>query len=486
MKRTFKGTIKAGLVAGAIVAMSFGAQSLFAADSGFEFHAYARSGFAFAPGLYLSGGQLDEHGIGRLGNELNQNYVESELVHSNTNSDGSWAKYHVMFVFNSNKGVNNANTGTSAFPSYPGSYGANGVGDVLMRQVYAEMGGFSWDPKATYWVGERYYGRDDIHILDYFWRDMSGEGVGITNGLNGLFDLAEVLFQGPTTTATSANYSEQFIPFTTDLRLHLGALTPALSGLEVEAAVTYADTANTASNGSGTSNYGIQAALVYSPDKFFWFADGYSRLVLQYGMGDSATEWSLGTANANIGADVNAYGIRAIVFGEASNVLPNLDIMPELTYAMFNNAGSQGNNASGAVVAQDVASHLSFVIRPVYKFTQNLSLQLEAGFDHIFATNQLTYYGAGGNVATGNAGVASAGFSATNYKVTLAPTLSLDSGFWGRPQLRLFWSLVGTSGAQNVYGWNGTANGTYTAGYVDANGTSTLENRFGVQFETWF
>ncbi len=474
MKKTYKGAMKISAVVAALVALTFGAQTAFAQSAGFEFHAYARSGFAFAPGLYTTGGQIDEYGVGRLGNELNQSYLESELVHTNTNADGSWAKYHVMFVVNSNGNIKD-------FKSYPGSYGNGGVGDILMRQAYVEMGGFNWDPKAVYWIGEKYNGRDDIHILDFFWRDMSGEGVGISNAFNGFVDLSEIAAgNGNTYTIAGENY----IPFTTDLRLHLGAVLPALSGVELEGAVTYAPVSNNGGDQSGnhilpgnnTSNYGFQGAIVYSPDKFFWFADGYSRIAVQYGAGDSASAWYLGTANAEVGNAVGATAFRALIFGEATNVLPNLDIMPSLYYEMVNSAitaAEGGKNQAGQAADEDVASKLSFVIRPVYKLNQNISVQLEAGVDHVSGTNSNTFFYANG---AGFAGI-------TNYKVTLAPTLSLDSGFWGRPQLRLFWSLVGTSGTTTQYGTWGQSS---VVGNVDANNSSTSENRFGVQFETWF
>jgi maltoporin len=35
----------------------------------------------------------------------------------------------------------------------------------------------------TFWAGQRYYRRDDIHIHDFYWRDFTGIGAGV-EGIN--------------------------------------------------------------------------------------------------------------------------------------------------------------------------------------------------------------------------------------------------------------------------------------------------------------
>jgi maltoporin len=449
MKKTFRGTVKGGLVAGALALMAFGSQPLFAGT--FEFHGYARSGEMFAPGLYTTGGQVDEHWIGRLGNEGNQNYLESELVNSDTASDGSWAKYHVMLVINSN-GFN----GTGAFSNYPGSYGNGGVGDILMRQAYVEMGGFAWDPKAVYWIGEKYIGRDDIHILDFFWRDFSGEGIGVTNAFNGMVDLSVE----STGSANGAN-GENYLPFNTDLRVRpfMTMGIDALSSMELEAAVSYQY--GISGGNSKQSDYGYQFAAVYPFPKFFGIADGFSKAAIQLGFANDGTDWNLGHAYTGAAASKDAVAVRFIVFGEANNILPNLDLMPAIVYT----------TAKSGVTNEDQASKLGIALRPVYKFNNNLSLQVEGGYSHTFGTNSVTWY-QGNSINT----------TADYYKVTVAPTLSLNSGFWGRPQLRMFYTFVGG----DVY--VGTAAGTTTVNsfHADNANSSNTESRFGFQFETWF
>ena len=261
-----------------------------------------------------------------------------------------------------------------------------------------------------------------------------------------------------------------------------------LSGLELEYNILYQQGLDQYSvsgdQGAGASqtatDYGNQFAVVYSPDKFFWFADGYSRLVLQYGMGTAGTAWNMGADNIrNTTGDVHSvagtWGLRAIAFGEANNVLPNLDVMPAVIFQTYNDGFSQDCQANA----------IQFDIRPVYKFTQNLSLQVEYGIADIMSDNNVTYWSDGGqgNSSSGN-GASVGGTHGILQKFTIAPTLSLNSGFWGRPQLRLFYSFI--SADKELYyrpNWGASNTGTFSNG----GGTDPgYANTMGVQFETWF
>ena len=72
-------------------------------------------------------------------------------------------------------------------------------------------------------------------------------------------------------------------------------------------------------------------------------------------------------------------------------------------------------------------------------------------------------------------------------KATIAPTLTFDSGFWSRPQLRLFatyakWDRDVADAIDGNYDW-GT--GTLSAGAYSRSGKTSTWN-FGVQGEVWF
>jgi sucrose porin len=544
MKITFKGTVKAGLVAGAIAAMMAVAPAAFA-DNSFEFHGYARGGVSMYPGfqdingpnsIWGQPGGLNVNGdmgimsglVGRLGNEGNDNYAETEFVDKNVNSDGSFAKYHIMFATrfqddfasypnNSVTGLDFGNPSGSvgsgyyyyAGPNYPSGWNPGSVSlttQFMVRQLYAEMGGFSWDPKSVYWIGKKYNGRDDIHILDLFWRDYSGTGFGVQNALNGMFDFSWVTNGQSDTgrTGWQSNAATSFLginssdiaaglPMDWDFRFRPAVISGLsfLSGLELEYNFQYQQGLNdqtvsntNTTNGSETRQaveYGNALDVVYSPDKFFWFADGYSRFVVQINNGNAGTSWNMGAAyprdNSSVlggnppHANAASWGFRAIAFGEANNILPNLDVMPALIYQVYNDG----------FASDPMAAMINFAIRPVYKFTQNLSLQVEYGIADVMADNGVTYWVDGGSGASGN-GFSAGATHGMVQKFTVAPTLSLDSGFWGRPQLRLFYSFINVD-KPLIYknGWGDPA----TLGN-DNNPNTDTANVFGVQFETWF
>ena len=50
-----------------------------------------------------------------------------------------------------------------------------------INQMYVEGKGFDIAPQASFWIGKRFYGRADVHIVDTFYVNMSGVGAGADN-----------------------------------------------------------------------------------------------------------------------------------------------------------------------------------------------------------------------------------------------------------------------------------------------------------------
>jgi maltoporin len=104
--------------------------------------------------LGISGGHY------RLGNECDF-YGEFGLTHTGT-TEGISYKARLMF--------NQYNPGTD-----------QGKTSSTFEQMYVEGKGFDISPNTNFWIGKRFYGRSDVHILDTFFVKMDGVGGGADN-----------------------------------------------------------------------------------------------------------------------------------------------------------------------------------------------------------------------------------------------------------------------------------------------------------------
>src|SRR5260221_7221672 len=54
--------------------------------------------------------------------------------------------------------------------------------DFVMREAFLEMSNvFKSAPEITFWSGQRFYDRQQVEPMDYYWLDMSGYGTGVKN-----------------------------------------------------------------------------------------------------------------------------------------------------------------------------------------------------------------------------------------------------------------------------------------------------------------
>lgn len=98
-------------------------------------------------------------GLGRLGNECHT-YGEFALSHG-VKAGGVDYKATLMTNFGS-----------------PGGSNANGLTQAT-QQIYIEGKGYDIAPNQTFWIGERFYHRADVHFDDSFYINMSGTGAGV-------------------------------------------------------------------------------------------------------------------------------------------------------------------------------------------------------------------------------------------------------------------------------------------------------------------
>lgn len=409
----------ARIVASLILAGAMSAVAM--ADNDFEFKGYARAGATYNSSLNAINTGLfepdtgDANNVGRLGIGEN-NFLEAELI-KNFKAGKTWAKSHIMFAHS-----------TTDTPSWSGS--------VAVRQAFVEMGGLSIAPNATFWAGKRFYGRDDIHITDKYWRVFSGTGAGVQGLMNGNMDIAFVSGSSPQNEASGwtpivDKNGGEVSNATLDVRYRIQKVGPG--NLELEGALTMLP-GNSDTNKSNADS-GLQVAAIYGMNSFFNVASGFSKVAFQYGM-DSAAGNVGDAQDGNNGADGDAM-YRLTAFGLAS-VGENWQVMPAFVYE--GKMPDQGEDTSV----------LSAVVRPVYKINDNVSMQFEAGY--AMMDDGTDTYG--------------------EYKLTVAPTLKLDTnGFWNRPELRAFVTYVGQD---------------KDLGDISRGSDGESELRFGTQAEVWF
>lgn len=400
-------------------------QNMLAKNDSFEIHGYGRVGvLANQDGKQVTGGIPNKNIVGRLGNETD-NYWELEFVKKFTADNGVWSNWHLMFAQH-DKNRDRLNDGS-------------GTADVSVRQLYAEMGGFNWNPNLTYWVGKRFYNRQDIYITDYYWNDYSGTGAGVQGLVDGNLDLAYV---------AGSSWEDDLLTVDGKLMSHNFIGTYRYNSWTFDAMAMFANDNDTTGIGKtdDTADSGVQGNVVYGGLDFYGISDGFSKTYFQagYGLGSTNglghTQWNWTTNQKDISYRLGTYGVTD---GEKWAIMPETFVQYDVI-----DATSDNNKLT-----------FSAAVRPVYKVVDNFIVQFELG---------LGYEGYNKNENTN--GNKRNGFT---YKATVAPTLTMNDSFWGRPQLRVFGSYVG---------WSSDVAPKDDKAYAGSDG----ELRVGVQAEVWF
>lgn len=381
----------------------------------FTYSGYLRSGF----GINGRGGQqVSFQAPGafakyRLGNETDT-YGELGFTNNwlNPNDDGATFATTVRLSFSS--GNNN---------NYDNSVG------FRVREAFAEAKNvIPAAPGMSLWAGNRFYDRHDIHINDFFFYDTSGLGGGFEGlkagpgrlavaFMGGASDdaMAQVLALGKRTKKQiDFRYRDVRLPDDSRMRLWLDFIfeSPTQAG--------------------GDTVFGLAAGVMHEKSVL----GGFNKAMIQYGQGSGMYFNSyLGGGEGN----EDAWMLRVTELLQAQ-LAPRLSLMGSAIFQHIDNGTS-------------TERWISLGVRPVYSFTQYLSLATELGID---------------NTQAGDAD------SATLGKLTIAPQITPGPNFWARPSIRAFATLAM---------WNDAGKGRI-GGPVYSN--ETLGTSFGVQLESWW
>lgn len=339
------------------------------------------------------------------------------------------------------------------YDPYTGSGGNNF--QTTLPEAWASIGNImASQPDFKFWAGSRFYRRQDIHINDFFFYNMSGAGGGVEdfdtgfgklalawigNGAqSGVYSSDIAALPDPNNLAGFSKQSLDLSLYDVDVPLGKGELAVVFSSENCgkDASGKQADDAN-----------GVAFNFIHTRDHFLC-QDGVNRFSLQFGTGAAKTFTSgyetvaLTNGTYIIPDDQSSWRFRATE-SFVADINPHFSISPALVYQYTDYHNGLGR-----------AQWFSGGVRPVYHFNNRFGIAFEGGVDHVIDDGP--------------------GRSGTLYKLTLAPEVSLGHLFFSRPVLRAYVTYAGwTDSYRGSVGGNDYRRDT--GGWA-----------WGMQMETWW
>ena len=402
-----------------------------------DFHGYARSGIGWTGSggeqqCFQATGAQSKY---RLGNEC-ETYAELKL------GQELWKEGDKSFYFDTNVAysVNQEDDWESTSPAFRE---ANVQGKNLIE----------WLPGSTIWAGKRFYQRHDVHMIDFYYWDISGPGAGIENidlGF-GKLSLAATRSSESGGSGTFAD-RDKFGNRVYDNIVPNDVFDVRLAGLEtnpggtLELGVDYGHT-------NIPDDYSLQPGA--SKDGWMLTAEhtqsmlkGFNKFVLQYAT-DSMTSSGKGVPQ---GGSINNDGSMWRVLDHGAISLG--DSWDLMYVGMYQDIDRDNNNGT---------QWWTVGVRPMYKWTPIMSTLMEIGYDNV--KSQRT--------SDRN----------SQYKVTLAQQWQAGDSIWSRPAIRVFatYAKWDEKWGYNDSGvaYNDTSAKTFSRGDND-------EWTFGAQMEIWW
>lgn len=432
------------------VAVAVAAGIMSAQAMAVDFHGYARSGIGWTG----SGGEqqcFQATGAGskyRLGNEC-ETYAEIKL------GQEVWKEGDKSFYFDTNVAYSVAqqNDWEATDPAFRE---ANVQGKNLIE----------WLPGSTIWAGKRFYQRHDVHMIDFYYWDISGPGAGIENvdlGF-GKLSLAATRSQeaGGSYIFTSNDIYSKYKDTANDVfDVRLAGLETNPDGV-LELGVDYGRANKT--DGYSFADGASKDGWMFTAEHTQSMLKGYNKFVVQYAT-DAMTTQGKGLSQGSFtgndydkDAEIGAVDNRINNNGDLWRVLDHgaisLGEKVDLMYVgMYQNIDrDDGNGTKWWTVG----------VRPMYKWTPIMSTLMEVGYDNV--KSQKT------------------GDTNNQYKITLAQQWQAGDSIWSRPAIRVFATYAKWDekwGYDNGIAYKDTSAKTYSRGDSD-------EFSFGAQMEIWW
>ena len=467
---------KVNLLAAAVLAAAFAMPAQADFTPNVNFSGYMRSGVMHGDSAF--GSKTEVQRLGRLGNE-NDTFMEFGLGADVAKVDDVTYSVFGMITHGGDGNEKDWNTNLACRQAWASAKNLLGQGDDFL------------------WVGKRYYKREDISILDEYYYNIQGTGVGLENVILGPgkisvawtrndkdFDnysqkagytdeksisgsdyadyVAENLdLEKGTSVDDSKKYTEGVVKLakannkpskvkvnTYDVRYEF----PVWDGASLQLGATYLEAEKDKSGYYRTYaieyDKAIKDGLNLSAELNIGLLGGFNKTVVQSFSGSSAADVHYGNGASVF--DDEGQGWRLINFG---------DVHFTKEFGMFHVA--QYAHSSG-FKSYDSERSVNLVVRPYYQLTKMTKLLAEVGW---FADKK--------TANTDDKGVQSY-VSKHGSKYTLAYAISPDAGnFWSRPEFRFYVSHVSVSDNMSI-------------GPTHEWVRQTSDNMFGAQVEAWW
>ena len=427
------------------LAIAIAAGILSAQAGAVDFKGYARSGIGWTGSggeqqCFQATGAQSKY---RLGNEC-ETYAELKL------GQEVWKEGDKSFYFDTNVAysVSQQNDWESTSPAFRE---ANVQGKNLIDAL----------PGSTIWAGKRFYQRHDVHMIDFYYWDISGPGAGIEN-----IDLGFGKLSLAATRSSEAGGSGTFAD--------RDALGNRIYDNLVPNDVFDVRLAQMEINPGGTLEFGVDYGHTNLPDNYSLAPDaskdgwmftaehtqsmlkGFNKFVLQYAT-DSMTSNGKGRPE---GGSINNNGdMWRVLDHGAISLGDSWDLM---YVGMYQDINLDNNNGT---------KWWTVGVRPMFKWTPIMSTLLEVGYDNV--KSQKT--------------------SETNnqYKITLAQQWQAGDSIWSRPAIRVFATYAKWD---EKWGYaNSDSGDAYTSGVAYRDTSAKTFSRgdsdewtFGAQMEIWW
>ena len=423
---------KVTLLAASVLAGLMSAQAFASGDGAL----YRGDASYFRTGVANKNMGGDENKVGRLGNQTDT-YLELAPNFTLAEVDGTTWTYVGGVAYKS--------------ANYNGSW--QEVGDnvnLAFVQSYMKVSGLlDFDKDAVVWVGKK-YNREDSHVVDQYWRNTSGNGVGVENLSLGSGKFAAHWVRQDVK-GKWTNGDDQFAMTNNIFDV---AYSFPISSANLELRYNHLAPQGYSSERKGVNSTDYKAGDLFTVKLGLPVLNGWNNTVIRFAKGGAAN-WAgpdFGNDMANCLYSTTttgaAYAYDALNYG-AVNFTDRFGMLYHI----------RGTIADRKTATYNKSKMFQAVLRPSYALTKMTKIMLEGGYYTLSSENPDGSKNANSNMS----------------KVTLAYAINPDAyNVWTRPEIRFYvtWKHYGHDDAKASFGEGAPG--------------KTNQVFFGAQAEAWF